>query len=330
MAVFNKRKGKTTTGLVWSNPGKNAGDVRHALLYDFDIDDDELKPEHRGWLIKAADFLATELEKRKKQSLPAWVPGSKPLWRVYIQGYTSKTGSKNHNQALSALREQSVEEFLRAKLEWRGLPEGMVEYKSDYYGYDRTTVEGEHEQGRSVDVTVQRPTLPPPILALPPKAAVPEGSKRFAVRLVFEGEANIPGTKGIGTGEIWEFDIADMDRKKITRFTYRGMSMSMPLPGAPISFQAGGKFESFRTTKPVSWADFEGDASIYSAPGVGPVSLGPTLLDLNTFAFLKKGVSTVPRMVPIDSPMQYKMSLGGPSTGKMKWSGVEKFYSGPY
>jgi outer membrane protein OmpA-like peptidoglycan-associated protein len=164
--AFRKRPGQTQTGLVRVDQETN--ETIDALLYDFDIDDDELKVRHKQHLAHAMQFMADRLQERK-QGLK---PGER-AWTVSIDGFASRTGTAEHNKILSAMREQAVAAYFNYYLDLKpGLKEA-VEINTKYHGFTDTTVPGENPLGRSVRVVVHRPGVPPP-----PKPPEPVASPR--------------------------------------------------------------------------------------------------------------------------------------------------------
>lgn len=68
-----------------------------AVLFNYDIDGDTLKPQHRTWL---AEHVIPQL--------------ADPQMRITLRGETSRSGDAAYNLALSRRRVQGVENFLRA------------------------------------------------------------------------------------------------------------------------------------------------------------------------------------------------------------------------
>jgi hypothetical protein len=65
--AFEKRPAQTKTGLVRLD--QKTAEVRDALLYDFDIDDDDLKEAHKQYLAQAMQSMVDRIEGRKKTKL---------------------------------------------------------------------------------------------------------------------------------------------------------------------------------------------------------------------------------------------------------------------
>lgn len=326
MAKFNKRKGATDKGLVWHDPAKNIADSLHALLYDFDIDDWELKDNHEAWLLKAISFMASDIEARKKAGNLIY---KKASWKIFVNGYASRTGEFAHNVELSANRAQGVQKFLDKYMDKRIGP-GDIQKDFIPNGFAKTTVKGEDPLGRSVNVLIQRPELlAPPQITLPDIPVVPTSSTKFAVRML--GDISI--AKGF-MREVAFFQFVDVARKTTAFFTFaKSLGVSVPLPGPPVSVTKGGKFTSFETTKAVELKDFEGNASFGQGPSIGPYSLVDALLAINSHAFLSKGVSIkVPHTkgIKINTGFQFGVSIFSSTDGVLKWEPKKEFpYIGP-
>jgi hypothetical protein len=124
---------------VATGPGKiddkpTPGPWRFGLLYNFDIDDATVKPEHRAWLTQAV------------------VPVAKasPRVEVLLKGSASRSGAKAYNEALSQRRVESVRSCLvaqgvaadRIKLTWVGELEAELAGKADGTESDRDRAVG--------------------------------------------------------------------------------------------------------------------------------------------------------------------------------------------
>ncbi len=131
---------------VATGPGKidekpAPGPWRFGLLFNFDIDDATVKPEHQLWLQKVV------------------VPVAKASGRVEVllKGSTSRSGSKQYNEALSQRRVEAVRTYLvgqgvggdRIKLTWVGELEAELAGQKDG---------SESDRDRAVGVLVRRKT----------------------------------------------------------------------------------------------------------------------------------------------------------------------------
>ena len=98
------------------------------------------------------EFMRDELNRAKDQR--------RPYWTVNIDGYSTHTGSANHNRALSAQRERVVQGYIQDPLsayDLEGSVLPIVRFNPNFHGFDQTTVVGEDPKGRSVRVAVTPP-----------------------------------------------------------------------------------------------------------------------------------------------------------------------------
>jgi hypothetical protein len=321
MGTFNKREGATKTGLTWKDPSKNDVDTFSVLLYDFDIDDWALKENHISLLREAIEFMTKDIAARRKSSKQIF---KNAVWKVLINGYASKTGTGDpaynfaHNSELSAYRAQSVQQYLVKNI-W-GLKEDEIIMDFIPNGFAKTTVVGENPLGRSVNVLVQLPGF-----AIPDEIKIPQpekpGSTKFAIKIL----EDISVSKFL-SAEIARFQIVDIAKKATAFFDFNnGWGVSIPIPYLdkyvpPVSYSTGGKFTNFETTKPVTFEDFAGKASILQGPGAGPLGFD-LCLTIDSLSFLKKGVSiknTKRNLITMDTGFQIGISMGSGVEGELK------------
>jgi hypothetical protein len=286
--TFNPRadpKG-TKSGDVYIYPGTSAGGF-DASLFDFDIDDFKLKSNHTAWLDKTVSAI---------KSTPA------ASWDIYIDAFASKTGSANHNRILTQLREQAAEDYLRGKL-----PEGagfkpVVNYvKSDWQGFDKTTVAGEDKAWRSVRVAIVKKGLPTPKpKPLPPPTSKVLVSSNFQIR--FEGSASPGYTSpyGISIGvDTIIFRIWDKMNLQAAVFYYTAFAVGLAIPWSkipPVSTTLpSGDWETILTTRDIELRQFEGTALFQTT---GWLSVSANVLYIQS---LPDGVKTYPNPVPIST-----------------------------
>ena len=133
----------TPNGIVEKD---NASNVPRALLADFGVDSDILRPDHVVWL----DGLATFLRRRA-------FPPTKGKWVITITGRASKTGSDYHNRLLSERRCNAVRKHLASKLV--GV---SIEFAPTYLGEASpfNTKVNENARDRSVEVFVVPSVVP--------------------------------------------------------------------------------------------------------------------------------------------------------------------------
>ena len=134
-----------------------ASNVPRALLADFGVDSDILRPAHVVWL----DGLATFLRRRA-------FPPTKGKWVITITGRASKTGSDYHNRRLSERRCNAVRKHLANKLV--GV---SIEFAPTYLGEASpfNTKINENARDRSVEVFVVASVAPIRIDPDPPGGA---------------------------------------------------------------------------------------------------------------------------------------------------------------
>ena len=144
----------TPNGIVEKD---NASNVPRALLADFGVDSDILRPDHVVWL----DGLATFLRRRA-------FPPTKGKWVITITGRASKTGSDYHNRRLSERRCNAVRKHLASKLV--GV---SIEFAPTYLGEASpfNTKVNENARDRSVEVFVVPSVVPIRIDPDPSRAA---------------------------------------------------------------------------------------------------------------------------------------------------------------
>jgi hypothetical protein len=306
MSMFNPRKGDTVDGEV--QPLTATGDLRDAILYDFDIDDDTLKSNHTKYLDDAVQFLSDQLAAR------AAAGGTD--WTVSIDGFASKTGESQHNEYLSKMREAAVEAYLKEAFAHNRALETRVKLDSRYHGFRDSPSTGEDPKYRCVRVAVHRPGFPPPPI-------VPTGgSTDWKIRVyTVAGGAFV-----VVAGEVLTFQIRDVAKNACGVYYYLGGGISIPVPfvPAPGSIAGAGPFKDFKTTKGVSLAAFEGEASFYQNPGLtlrgfsvgGTVYLSPTSRHLIALPGTRKTVVDPP-LIPMSTGSGFSIGLGSASSGKL-------------
>ncbi|MGO9326928.1 MAG: hypothetical protein ACLQJ0_02285, partial [Steroidobacteraceae bacterium] len=127
MPLFNPRPGDTKEGRVDRNPGgPETVEFKDALLWDFDIDSDELKSAHLAYLDEAMRFMF-----RVRNF------GSGRSFKVWSKGKASRTGGDAHNYQLSVIRQGAVQTTLEDALRLPGNSDlvGMVDFSHDWVGF---------------------------------------------------------------------------------------------------------------------------------------------------------------------------------------------------
>ncbi|MBV8589323.1 MAG: hypothetical protein JO212_04565, partial [Acetobacteraceae bacterium] len=152
MGQFYRRPGLTAGGLVYERPTGDA-QIRDGWLFDFDIDDEALKPNHVTWLGDVVRWMADHLPERKQTANP----GERP-WKVSIDGYASHTGTKRHNDILSVLREQAVAAFFFERFMRNPALDSSVQVDTKFHGFLDSPETGEDAYYRAARVVAHRPS----------------------------------------------------------------------------------------------------------------------------------------------------------------------------
>lgn len=252
-------------------------DFPRAYLYDFDIDGSEAKSKHKTWLDEnIVKMIAADKTK---------------VWKVYLEGTTSRTNTSEYNRLLSGRRVASVVAHLNSKL-----PGVKWERNEDWNGETRAALDKKAEASeeaidRAVIVSIRLKSAPPP--PPKPKPVLPDFhipmpdlglQTHFQIRLLFGVSASIPGVPleaGVHRFEIW-------DKKKQMSAAYKlvaaGVAAPIPLPG---SITTEGEWNDMTVSKPKWLTDLGGGATMGAAGGLDKTV---TLLTLR----MTDGVTTVP------------------------------------
>jgi len=263
----------------------DANVFKAGLLFDFDIDAQDLKRKHTAFLDESISFMVDRLQER----LNSIRPGQKHVFVWSIDGFASHTGSAEHNLILSDLREQAVEGYLQTHA-----PSGLtvtthpdqpahVLINRKFHGFQQAAHAGEDRFARSVRLVIHRPGIIPPPRPLPES-----GSTRFKVRLL---GAFAAGKFGLQHDDA-VFEIVDLKNNRSGIFQFVGVGVAVPvlLPVPFLSATLVGPFsEVVITTKPVHLFDFVGLAEFTQPPSIGKESLGPNKLKILSEALRNKG-----------------------------------------
>jgi hypothetical protein len=299
MPMFNPRPGDTKEGLVQKDVGgPETVEFKDALLFDFDIDGDIPKPAHLEYLREVMRYM------RRVQNM-----GSGRAFVAWIKGFASRRGTETHNYMLSVIREQSIEsELVTALQRDSGVLIGMVDFKRDFVGF-KESPPGENPAFRAVRLTITRPGPPPP-----PIRILPAGSKEWSIRLVGLGSLGVPlpklGPVGV-QGDLAGFQITDTSSGpgvggRVGLFSYTGFGFGIAVPKlgkvglGPVSGGGLGTPFPFTTTEPMLLNDFSGDANFLQPPAIGPFSVAPSLLTIQSMKFKMKESRTTPPDLNID------------------------------
>lgn len=276
-----------------TGPGKISVDSRYAgpgmikaLLYNFDIDGDTVKPEHIAFL--------------QSKVVPLLQGNHGHLW---MQGSTSKSGTNIHNMELSKRRVNNIASVLRAQ----GISDRQMQL--DAVGEEQAQAHAmEDESDRAVALVVipVAQDSPPPPKKIPPPPPV---NTDFKIRML----GGLAGSAGPFQVENNFFQIADTKNRVTAFYTYTSEGAGKGLiKGLNLSATMKGPWNNFRTTSAIRVSQFEGLARFTTA-GAGPW----TSNHLNMMG-LPSGVSTSPPVLSIQTG--FTIGIGAStSIGKMIW-----------
>lgn len=276
-----------------TGPGKIDIDTRYAgpgmikaLLYNFDIDGDSIKIEHRIFL--------------QSKVVPLLQDGRGHIW---MQGSASRSGSNQYNMQLSKQRINNMAVVLRSF----GIANSQMQL--DAIGEEQAYAHAmEDKRDRAVElivIPIAKDSPPPPRKIPPP----PPVNTQFKIRML----GGLAGTAGPFQVEHCFFQIADTKNKITAFYAYSGEGVGAGLvPGLNLSATMKGPWNDFVTNLAIRISQFEGPAR-FTTGGVGPW----TSNHLNMMG-LPKGVSTVPAVLNIQTG--FTIGIGAStSVGKLIW-----------
>jgi hypothetical protein len=255
--------------------------VLTANLYNYDIDGDDLKPEHKKFLQdRVADYLV------------------KYGFHIWLHGHTSRSGDYAYNVGLSKRRAEGVAAYLRSL----GVPAAQIQAEWD--GPRSATPKVlEAEIDRSVSFHVQ-PGLTPRPPHVPPIIPVTDD---FRIRIVGEPAMNRPNTVLAEYFQIWDFQNG--------LAAYYEIPGDFPRPEPSLNQVAARPFKGpwnlFHVVAPCPVTFFEGPTRMtrlsiarspelrhvevslplrYFSPGDGIVSQGSVLVLMDTGQFALWGM----------------------------------------
>ncbi|HLK65116.1 MAG TPA: OmpA family protein [Bryobacteraceae bacterium] len=267
----------SSRGFVW----QISADPLQALLYDFDIDHDDLKSAH-------LEFLDTKV-------LGAIQAGSRKKWRFKVEGRASRSGTEKHNLGLSQKRAQKAYEYVTKKAH------GDLFAEAQWVGEDRAARDGQKDGKENmvyravlVDLCGEDkpipPPPPPPVIAAPPKPKTLPPNKPFQIRMLDGASVTytlpLPGPiqKVMQAGvsrDSYTFEIRDVEANVSCVYLFEAMGKTLG-PSLSVKNVGGGKtlggdWNDFSGPRWISVEDFEGPATLESA-GVshGAASHGST------------------------------------------------------
>jgi hypothetical protein len=272
--VAFERRGRET------GPGQATGQVETTpsvtgtyTLFNFNIDGDMLKEEHRRFL----DRHVVPLLKAHRI-------------HARLTGTASRTGGRDHNRQLSLARVLRVKEHLRK----RGIPESKLPGSAIVAaGEDLSTSKSDEDAlDRGVRIRfaigIRPMPIPPkvvlptvviagenPPITLPPVviAAGEEPGRSWTIRQIYGHSVGIGHPLGIGGGFIqYNFLLVNRSSRQMAQCTFFGPAVS---GGPPPSPRVGGSvtlpsktWSNFKTPRPVKFADFNGAAK-WDEGGIG-------------------------------------------------------------
>ena len=133
---------------------ESTDDRRSLLLWNFDIDGSYLKPEHELAIREAVAWMVSRR--------PAWrsASGGAGTCRIFVSGFASRTGARQHNEALAKDREETTLGVITALM-----PADLVSECDRGGSFDAFWTDpavGENARRRAVRLVLQTPALPPP------------------------------------------------------------------------------------------------------------------------------------------------------------------------
>lgn len=294
--TLQRRRHRTGPGRTTTDPRVPAGGV-HTVLTNWDIDSDELKPEHRDYLDRAVIPILAGHDAR------AWLKGS-----------ASHSGSDEHNLALSERRVNAVAAYLIAhgvtaaqiNLSWTGEA-------------DATPQVNEADDDRSVSILTAPLVAPPPPVPPPRPPTTPARTPtatRFRIRMLGGLSA---GTAGV-QGDNHYFQIWDPAHALASIYVYfaAGGGRSVRLP---LSVTLRGPWNDFSVTGAMAVNQFGGACRFTSGGG-----LWWTWNYINMMG-LPPGIATIPRSMSIETG--FTVGIGaGTTVGSLRIADTGPF-SGP-
>lgn len=261
-----KRTGPGKAG-TYPDPGHY-----HAIMYNFDVEGGNLKPEHKRFL--------------DNYIIPKITTG----WTFIIQGTASRTGSRGYDWQLSVRRSSAVRRYLEENI-GQSLFHIAVEHigKDDPIGKRK-----EAELDRAVRIYGwPHPNPPPPPIPHPedpnpqpvPEIVPPINPEPYGPTIEFfiKMTAGLSVGPFVVEGEYQRFLLWDKLHGKAAYFDRKAIGGQLPTP-LPGSFTKEGSWNRFvlkRPFRPMKLEDFDGSATIFTSRGVGDD--GHTALTIKPF-----------------------------------------------
>jgi hypothetical protein len=133
---------------------ESTDDRRSLLLWNFDIDGSYLKPEHELAIREAVAWIVSRR--------PAWrsASGGAGTCRIFVSGFASRTGARQHNEVLAKDREETTIAVVAAMM-----PADLAsdcDRGGSFDAFWTDPAAGENARRRAVRLVLQTPALPPP------------------------------------------------------------------------------------------------------------------------------------------------------------------------
>ena len=252
-------------------------------LYNYNIDGNVLKPEHKKFLDK---YVVPVLKDRRVHAK--------------LIGMASQSGDRKYNEQLSAGRVLRVKDYLRGK----GIPESKIPGPDvRAAGEDLSTSTSQEDQlDRAVLVTIALgikplpynywviPVIvpvggpPPGVIRLPPVDLYKKKrSHPWTIRQVSGWNASVGvGISGVGVGAgpvEYHFLLVNQRDALMAQCTFAGMqgnSGGSPFPVGGSVTEVSRKWNDFRTKSGTKYSDFEGRA-VWHEPASAGLGTGLTV-----------------------------------------------------
>jgi hypothetical protein len=260
---------RTGPGKIQVDGSYSAPGTIKALLYNFDVDGDAVKQEHRVFI--------------QNKVVPLLEGDRGHIW---MQGSASRSGTNAYNMELSRKRVKNIAAILRAA--------GIIDRQMQLDAVGAEQDKGhklEEETDRAVALVVipVHKESPPPPRKIPPPPPV---STEFKIRLL----GSLAGSAGPFQVENCFFQIADKKNNLTSFYVYSSEGVGKGLiKGLSLSATMKGPWNDFRTNSAIRVSQFDGPARFTTA-GVGPW----TSNHLNMMG-LPKGVTTIPAVLDLQT-----------------------------
>lgn len=266
--------GKISVDSRYSAPG-----MIRALLYNFDVDSDTIKTEHRSFLMtKVAPLLQGD------------------RGHVWMQGSSSKTGTNSHNMELSKRRVNNIAAVLRS---FRILDRQM---QLDAVGEGQAQA---HKEEDETDRAVALIVIPMAKESFPPPKRIPSPpsiSTEFKIRMVGSMSVTV-----VASVEYCSFQIVDKKNNLTCFYSYCGFGGGGGIWDlGPVSSTMKGPWNDFKTNSAIRVSQFQGSTR-FTTGGVGSLTW-----NYLTIYGLPEDVETVPTTLSIQTG--FTVGVGATST----------------